>query len=282
MRKDERQNDAIKKENKKALKVFIPVLIVAGLVGGLFGYFSQTEMFQNFSGNIGELAGELVYQSVPYLMILTEVVVFALSLVYYKRGKRDFAAYEAMSQQMESAAAAEQDEDALDAAFEKADRSVGTSMVILGIGMIVSFMFFGVFMCNLIRMLDEGRFILPSVVILVFLAGMFVQVKMQQLSTDLVKKMNPKLRGSVYDLNFSKKWTASCDEAEMMTIYKASYRGFQTANVTCVVLWVVFCLGDMMLHYGSLPVIAISIIWLVMSASYYIESFHLEYGKNTK
>ena len=40
MSKDERQNDAIKKENKKALKVFIPVIIVAGLIGGVFGFLS--------------------------------------------------------------------------------------------------------------------------------------------------------------------------------------------------------------------------------------------------
>ena len=275
MSKDERQNDAIKKENKKVLKVFIPVIIVAGLIGGVFGFFSQTELLQNFSGDIGTVIGDMLFRIIPYLVILTEVVTFAGGLVYYKKAQKDFAAYEAVTEGMASAET--EDEELLDQAFEKADWSISMSLVVTNIGTIGGFLFFGIFMCNLTRMLDADIFILPILAILAFIAGMFITLKLQQLATDLVKRMNPKMRGSVYDVNFNKKWEASCDEAEMMAIYKASYKAFRTANLTCVVLWVMVCLGDMFFHYGSMPVVAVSVIWLIMLSSYYMESFRQEH-----
>ena len=275
MSKDERQNDAIKKENKKALKVFILVIIVAGLIGGVFGFLSQTELLQNFSGDIGTVIGDMLFRIIPYLVILTEVVTFAGGLVYYKKAQKDFAAYEAVTEGMASAET--EDEELLDQAFEKADWSISMSLVVTNIGTIGGFLFFGIFMCNLTRMLDADIFILPILALLAFIAGMFNTLKLQQLATDLVKRMNPKMRGSVYDVNFNKKWEASCDEAEMMAIYKASYKAFRTANLTCVVLWVVVCLGDMFFHYGSMPVVAVSVIWLIMLSSYYMESFRQEH-----
>ena len=277
MSNGERQNDVIKKENKKALKVFIPAIIVAGLVGGVFGYFSQSELFQNTSGDLGTAVGNLMFQMIPYLVILTEVLTFAAGLTYYRKAKKDYAEYEILENQMTAGGC--DDDEALEEAFQKADRTTGMSLVATNVGNVAGFLFFGIFMGNLVRLLDAERFLMTSLALLAFLAGIFTTLKLQQLATDLVKKMNPKMRGSVYDMNFSKKWEACCDEAEMMAIYKASYKAFRTGNITCLVLWVFVCLGDMLFHYGSLPVIAVSVIWLVMSASYYIESFRLEYGK---
>ncbi len=274
-KKETQQMDNIKKENKKALKVFFPILIAGGLFGGLIGFFSQTELFQNFSGDIGTVIGDLFFRIIPYLVILTEAVTFAAGLVYYKKAQKDFAAYEAVTEEMASAEA--EDEELLDQAFEKADRSISMSLVVTNIGNIAGFLFFGIFMCNLTRMLDADIFILPILALLAFMAGMFTTLKLQQLETDLVKRMNPKMRGSVYDVNFNKKWEACCDEAEMMAIYKASYKAFRTANLTCVVLWVAVCLGDMFFHYGSMPVVTVSVIWLIMLSSYYMESFRQEH-----
>ena len=35
------QDEAIKKENRKALKVYIPILIVSAIVGGIIGFFGK-------------------------------------------------------------------------------------------------------------------------------------------------------------------------------------------------------------------------------------------------
>ena len=42
------QDEVIKKENRKALKLFIPILIVSTIVGGVIGFFSATNGIQNF------------------------------------------------------------------------------------------------------------------------------------------------------------------------------------------------------------------------------------------
>jgi len=279
MNRDIKQSDAIKQENRKALKTFIPILVVGGLIGGLLGFFSQTDFFQNGSGNLGEAVGTLLGNVSPYLVIAAEAVSLAAALRYLKKAKKEFAGYKVLAEAAEQSGASEEDEDALDTAADRTDRMLGLCLVASNIGNIVSFLFFGMFMCSLTHLLEEGRFLITVLAIAAFLAGMFAILKLQQLATDLVKQMNPKMKGSVYDVNFNKKWEESCDEAEMMAIYRASYRGFRTGNLACVVLWVTVCLGDMFFHYGSMPVVSVSVIWLVMTASYYIESFRLEYGE---
>ena len=274
MTKENRQNDVLKKENRKALKVFIPIIIGAALIGGLFGFFSQMGSSQDVFMNMGFYLREGTYAAVPYLVMLTEVLTFAAGYLYYKKAKSSFADYDLLMEK----AVTEEDEEKLDEVYQTTDQTLSISLVIVEIGMVFSFLFFGVFMSFLLRYLEEGSFILPAVVILFFLAGMFTNLKLQQLAVDLVKQMNPKMRGSVYDLNFNKKWTDSCDEAEMMTVYKASYRAFKSGNIACTVLWVLTCLGDMLFHFGPVPVICVSLIWLIMQGSYCIESVRLEKG----
>ncbi len=275
MSKETMKNNSIKKENRKALKVFIPVIIVAAAFGGAFGFFSQDDGFQHFFTNLGVYVEEAVCVSAPYLVILTEVLTFLAAIVYYRKAKVAYKEYE----KLEAVAESEEDEEKLDGIFQKTDRELGIALIIIGLGMLFSFMFFGIFMTYLLPILDNLKFTLGITTTGVFIAGMFANLKVQQLSVDLVKKMNPKMRGSVYDMKFNKKWEESCDEAEKMTIYKASYKAFQTANMTCSVLWVVTCMGDLLFHFGSLPVVTVSVIWIAMHISYYIENFRLEHGK---
>ncbi len=275
---DNKVNDNIKKENGKALKIFIPIIIVAGLFGGVFGFFSQTEWMQNFFADFGGNLDKAVYLVIPYLVIVTVVVTFLAGLVFYRKARKDYTAFEAQ----EASVSSDDDEEKMDLIYQKADRTLSISLIIINIGMLFSYMFFGIFMTYLIPLLDAWKFGIAIITIAVFLTGMFASFKIQQMSVDLVKRMNPKMRGSVYDMKFSKKWEESCDEAEKLMIYKASYKAFQTANLTCTILWILTCLGDRLLHFGALPVVTVSVIWIVMSASYYIESFRLEHGKHSK
>ena len=271
-------NEKIKKENRKALKIFIPMIIAAGLIGGVFGFFSQTEWMQNFFADFGGNLDKAVYLTIPYLVIVTVVVTFLTGLMYYRKAKKDYKGFE----DLERSVTSDEDEEKLDLIYQKADCTLSISLIIINIGMLFSYMFFGIFMNYLIPLLDAWKFGIVIITIAVFLTGMFAGFKIQQMSVDLVKRMNPKMRGSVYDMKFSKKWEESCDEAEKLMIYKASYKAFQIANLTCTILWILTCLGDMLLHFGALPVVTVSVIWIVMSASYYIESFRLEHGKHSK
>ena len=49
------------------------------------------------------------------------------------------------------------------------------------------------------------------IALIVFIAGNFLRMKLQQMTVDFQKIMNPEKQGSVYDLRFQKKWEESCD-----------------------------------------------------------------------
>ena len=46
-------SDRNKKENRKALKIFIPIIICCGLIGGLIGYFAY-DMVRYFEKTLAE------------------------------------------------------------------------------------------------------------------------------------------------------------------------------------------------------------------------------------
>lgn len=102
-----------------------------------------------------------------------------------------------------------------------------------------------------------------------FVVMMLITVLLQQNLVDATKEMNPEKKGSVYDVNFQKKWVESCDEAERAMIGQCSYQAYRAVSTTCLVLWVVFTLGAMMFDWGFLPVLAVCVIWGVGQSVYF-------------
>ena len=65
---------------------------------------------------------------------------------------------------------------------------------------------------------------------------MLYSVIMQQKYVNFAKLINPKKKGSVFDLKFHKKWEDSCDELEKLMIYKAGYKTYRITNIFCILL----------------------------------------------
>lgn len=273
---DEKSTE-IKKENKKALVRFVPILIGAALGGGLFGALSTTGGMQDFAGKAADIFDNFAFMAAPYLVILTEVLSIAFALIYYRKACRDYESYVQMA-----AHESEDTEDILDEIYRRTDRKLSIGLIAINIGTILSFMFFGICICNLKGMLDSGSFAVPMTATGVFVVGMLAEIKIQQVIVDLTKKMNPKMVGSVYDTDFQKKWEGSCDEAEKMMIYKAAYKAFKVINITCITLFILTCAAGVLLDIGCLPTIVISIIWLATQSAYFIEAFRLEHGSDAK
>ena len=61
--------------------------------------------------------------------------------------------------------------------------------------------------------------------------------------------------------NFNKRWMDSCDEAERMIIYKASYSTFQVMKSMLPIMEAVALLGKLMFETGNFPIILICILW---------------------
>ena len=81
-------SDRNKKENRKALKIFI-IIICCGLIGGLIGYFSTTETVVDTAGQLSRFIEKVIYASTPYAIIIIVLIGIAASLAYYKSGARD-------------------------------------------------------------------------------------------------------------------------------------------------------------------------------------------------
>ena len=263
------KNESIKKENRKALKIYIPTLLICAVLGGVVGFFTATGNVQRLGTELGSWLGEFFYQISPYCLIAAEVISIAASLYFYLSARK--AAEGCSGEEKED----EHEEETL---YEQADIKISRSMIAANMGLILNFLFFGISFSQIDRNCDE-RLVLFMISIAVFILSAFAEVRLNQLQVDLTKRLNPKMKGSVYDMKFHKKWEESCDEAEKLTIYKAAYKAFQMLNKMCSTLWLLLLLGSMVFHYGALPVVVVTLIWLTVTLTYYREGMRLEHGK---
>ena len=249
-----------KRENRKALRIFIPIMIAAALVGGLIGGFSSTGTAAGLADSIASYLDRAAYLLSPYLVIASVIVGIVGVCFCYRSARRLFAESEALT-----------DEDAQYEAFSRADDRISQGMVLLGISDVVGLIFFAA-MISYLRDYIEILPVIYTVTIVVFIAGSFIRLKQQQLMVDFVKKMNPQKQGSIYDLKFQKKWEESCDEMEKMVIYKASYKAYQTAMKSCATVFLIVMMLSFFFDYGPLPAVATGAIWLATAISYFREA----------
>lgn len=261
------KNDEIKRENRKALKTYIPTLILCAAVGGVFGFFAYASGLQQAAGQITSWAKAASFTLSPYCVIGVVLISLILSLYQYYQAKKLYADFD------ENQDLGDEEEDP----FTRADHKLSFSVSVSGIGTITAMMFFAVVFCDMDRHLEAHR-LLILITVFFFVGGLFLTVRMQQLQVDFMKHMSPSMKGSVYDRKFHEKWEESCDEAEKLVIYRASYRAFRVANTVCSAGWAVLTVGTMIFHYGCLPSVVIAALWLLMNVTYYREAMRLEHS----
>ena len=120
--------------------------------------------------------------------------------------------------------------------------------------------------------------------LILWFVGYFVAVTVtiitQQRVVNFEKIINPEKQGSVFELNFQKKWVNTCDEAERLNIYQSSFKAYKTVTMTCIILWLFCVLGMTMWDLGIMPVAIVTVIWLVQTTSYCMESIRISKYKN--
>ena len=282
--KDEKSKPASKaeknkRENKVALKKFIPMIIVCAVIGGITGGISSFIGYSDFSGSIAEAALLIVNMVSPWAVIILGVLSFIVCWVIYRKARAMYegalTSAKVTGEPEESGESGEPDEQIIEAVEDK----LSQGMFILSVIMIVQMLFFGIMMADLENIADSS-FALAMAAAGVFVAGNLAQLKQQQLMVDLEKEMNPSKKGSVYDAKFRDKWEESCDELEKVIIYKSAYKAYKTTALTCIVLWVVTATLSIAFKTGPLPSIAVTVIWLVQTVSYCREAMKLERGGN--
>ncbi len=253
-----KNKDKVQQENRKALPKFLLILagsVVAGLlVGGAMAATWETGADYTLQDILYEALG----LASPWLTWAVTVVCMPIALYYHLRGKRRWQNWDGEA----------------DDVLDHAEHELSIGLIINSVNMVLTMLFYGVatMLCY-----SWAGYIATQVG---FVVSLVVLVVYQQKTVDLCKRMNPEKQGSVYDVNFQKKWLDSCDEAERTNIYRSSYRAYRNMSIALPILWCVAVVAGLWFDgVGPLAVVLVSAAWLVQTLSYGLEALRLEAPK---
>ena len=247
----------VKQENKKAFPKFILVVVLAAAFGGVLGFGI------GIAGDVGLPEAitawlEVFWRTVtPWAIPVTSVVLLGAAWGKYRLARKQAAIWDG------------EDE----AVMDRVDQELNWTMLLGQVTMIMDFF-----------LMAAGSICLRGTISNLAVVGWFilscaVVVVIQQKVVDLTRAMNPEKQGSVYDMNFQKKWFSSCDEAERAQIGQAAYRAFRTTSSACIFLWMMLVLGSFLFDFGLMPVFVLTVIWGVLQVSYLLECVRMGRGK---
>ena len=247
----------IKKEDKKLKKKYALFLLVA-LVGGFLVGFCSAWVADIFAGGVEGFLTTVRTFFVEYASLLGLILglaTAAIVTVIYKRNRKCFAAWDG------------EDEELLD----KMENELSIAILILNVSTILFMVLLAISSLKALTLTwaNVGIYLAAIAVNLV------VELVANNRIVNLAKEINPEKKGSTYDVKFQKKWFDSCDEAEKLSIYKASYASYKAVISACTVLWFVCLFGMTIFNCGLLPVVMVGVIWMVATVSYCMEAIRL-------
>lgn len=253
------------RSEKKIFLKFILIMIAAtigGAVLGMIGVNLDSEKFIEVCRSIPIGVSKAVFA----IFLLENLIFFGLSLKKY----------------LDAAKIYRQSSD--DDACDDVERMLDYPMLYSNIALVINFMMFSLCVWCSDRALERGSekwfFILSLGGIAVFVFSMVWEMLIQFLVVKLVKEMNPEKKGSIFEMNFQKKWEESSDEGQKLILYKSGYKAFVRMRTACIIMWMIAFLSQMFLKTGVLPVIIVCIIFLIGIVSFTAESMRLEHPKN--
>ena len=246
------ENNAVKRDNRKALPKYLLILFVAAIFGGVLGFAAGWLGHDNLSEVIAAAVSNWLTAAAPWALLTTSVVTQALILWLYHGAKALYTGWDG------------EDDDVMD----RADEKLNWALLLAAAQFVLDMFFFAAALsAHNMTALWSALFFVVSVFVLVFA---------QQKIVDLTRKMNPEKKGSVYDTKFKKKWFESCDEAEQKQIGQAAYKAFNVVSTACPALWGILLLLSYAFNFSLLmPTFIVCFIWLLQQVSYCLECIRL-------
>lgn len=260
-----RENE-IKNEDKKAFKGFAIVLVVCfilgGILGGMSGYLKEI-----LGDSVPSLLINILKVITPFASLVFSILVIISYKIIFTNSKKE---YELWKQSSED-----------DHTIDEIEEKLSYILLAASINMIIGLFFFGVGAILLPFNNINGELSIVKALchIIGFIVCIVSSLLIQKKIVNFEKEINPFLKGSIYDTKFTEKWIDSCDEAIQMGIYKSSYKAFSSVSTTCVILWIFCVLGSYLWNFGLLPLTMVTIIWLVQTISYCMESIKCSKSK---
>ncbi len=247
-----------KKEDKKALKVFIP-LVIAGFFVGLFMGFCSSVMEATLADVIAGGIGTVLTYITPYANVVLSMVLVVVGVLLYSKAKKEMKEWDGENEEV----------------YESIDKKLSFLIVFSNVVYIIA-MF--IMAAGFEYCIQDGTAIQLILYFTGFIAALVINIVLQQVVVNATKELNPEKSGSVFAADFQKKWTDSCDEAEMQLVYKATFGAYKVGNGLYFGLWLFCILGNQVWHFGLMPVAIVTVIWLTQFIAY--QSYLVYYSKH--
>lgn len=245
------------KSNTQIYITFALVCFVSAIVGMIVGGASSYIAFV-----IKDLTFEVICEALsPACYIVFgafEVIAGIVGVSLFLKAKKKADAWDG------------EDEEVID----QIEKDLNYPSMVQAVMMIIGFMSFPT--CMLISGYDkQNGSIYGLITLILFVGTMAATISISAMVVNLEKVLNPEKRGNVFELNFRKKWEDSCDEAELITIGKASRKGMTAGGGACLILWLICILLTNFFDGALIGVIAVCIVWLAMQVAYCLECIRL-------
>ena len=256
--------EEIKKEDKRAFKRFIIIMVISAIIGGIIGG-SSGYLKEVLGDSVSSLLINIFEVITPFASIVLTIITSIVSMIIYNNSRKGFDLWSKTNG----------DDDTID----KIEENLSYVILFVSVNMILGFFFFG--LGGMFLTVDNLQGKISTIKEISFIGGFILciasSILIQKKVVNLEKEINPLLKGSVYDVKFTKKWVDSCDEAIKLGIYKSAFKAYITVTNTCIILWLICLIGYDLWDFGVMPMVMVTIIWLVQTVSYCIESI-----KNSK
>lgn len=253
-----------KNADKKARGVLVLGIIAGGVVGLVIGVLSgiSEDVLPQLMGRFLEMINWVT----PFANLVITTVVWILVKMWMRQARELYHNWDG------------EDEGVI----EKVELKISYGLMATTINMILGFFFFGM---GFYAVDLKGSNLLTDALPWIRFAGtmigliyeLTVTTICQKKLVNMTKEINPEKQGSVYDFKFQKIWMESCDESELLAIYKAGFAAYKTTNYLCMGLEIFCLVGMYSWNMGVMPIVLVTVIWLVLTIRYEMESI-----KNSK
>lgn len=247
-------NDTVKRDNRKSLPRFLLVILVAGLVGGVVGFFSALAADLGTLNAIREGLDMFMRTITPWAIPVCTAALLIPGLCLYCSTKKEYAVWD----------------QECDEAYQAIEEKLSYTLLFSSLAMLADLFFLAAGFLYDVSLINA----------LLFLISLVFLILLQQKVVDLTRRMNPEKKGSIYDVSFQKKWLDSCDELERAQIGQAALHAYKILNGLCPVLWAVLVLLNIVTEVGLLPILMVVLIWGTLQVSYTLECIRLSRRKS--
>lgn len=249
----------IRSEDRKALKKFWIYIIAGVLLGGILGVGMAFVKFGDIDA-VNKTLNHVVVTLFPASMIIVTFLVAIIVAIIYCKSRKAFRNWDGETEEI----------------IEKVETRLSGAIWLTTMNTIWNYFAFGAVFCmNYWNRIENGETDSAMLLVGTFLIGLVLCIVEQQKIVNLEKEINPEKKGSIYDAKFHKVWEDSCDEAELLMIYKSGYKSYKVTQMLCLVLWTLCVLGGFIWDIGIVPVLIVAIVWATNVTSYTLEANRL-------